>query len=190
MVPGLKTETLSEGLRHRDFLSSPVFWCLIASCGAFLFLCLPVLSLSFFLAGAAWEDYRTGYVSDGWSILLVLGGMAHGLRTDHLIESFLAVFVVLAIYGTIFFIARNSMGTGDIVLAASVSVWLEPLSAVVFVWIAAASASVAGIMMILAGRGSRQSSIPFCPFIAIGGVIAYALRPMYLPILTAWLYPA
>ena len=56
----------------------------------------------------------------------------------------------------------------------------------VFFWSPASAAALAGMVLLFFGRMSRREGIPFCPFIALGGVAAYGAEVFQLPFFPSW----
>lgn len=131
------------------------------------------------LALPALEDWRTGCISDGWSVLLAVTGLMTAFRRQGAVESFLSAALVLAIYMALYLISRKSMGTGDLVLSTGAAFWLSPFAALLFVWLSALSALLLLAIPLLAGRRSIHEEVRFGPFIAMGGVMAYGWQEIW-----------
>ena len=54
---------------------------LFLSCRFGGFLWSPFVSLTLLLLPPAWEDWKTGYVSDYWSVFLAAAGLGHNVFT-------------------------------------------------------------------------------------------------------------
>lgn len=65
-----------------------------------------------FLVLPALEDWRTGYISDGWSILLALSGLMTAFWRQELSASLFSAAFVFMIYGALCLIAKNPQGQG------------------------------------------------------------------------------
>ena len=131
------------------------------------------------LSGAALEDGRTGYISDGWSFLLASGGLSTSFHEGHLLWGAVAALLSFCIYGMLYFISRQSMGTGDILLASAASCWLTPLSCLLFIWFSALTASIflgAGLVL---EKWSLSEKVRFAPFMALGGILAYGWQEIW-----------
>ena len=86
----------------------------------------------------------------------------------------------------LFLLAKHAMGAGDIFLSGAAALWLAPVSVPLFLFLSASSAAIAGMVLLFLGRMSRREGIPFCPFIALGGVAAYGAEVFQLPFFPSW----
>ena len=144
--------------------------------------------LPFLLFFPALEDRRTGYISDGWSALLLLCG----LLTSY--EAGMINFAILsaALAGGVFFVLRlasgGGAGEGDIFLAAAIASWLSPVGTLGFLWAASASCALFSLPLLISGRRSLDDGIRFAPFLAAGGIAAFFFEETGLTLLAAsWL---
>ncbi len=104
------------------------------------------------------------------ALLMVLGGSS-GDGT----QLVLGALLMTAITGVLVLISRGSLGVGDLhfspLLGAAIG-WFAP-SLVVVAWIvASSSAAVIVIMLLSMGRITRQTRIPYGPFLAFGTTAA------------------
>jgi leader peptidase (prepilin peptidase)/N-methyltransferase len=74
----------------------------------------------------------------------------------------------------------EAMGLGDVKMLAMLGAFLGPAGVLAAVFFASILGSLAGLVLILARRGSLKSAIPFGVFLAIGGVAAYFFAPPLL----------
>ena len=167
-------------------------------CGV-LFLLLWAFGLWLGAPGLSWcygpllllpaiEDWRSGYISDGWSVLLFLCGVSLAWRGGFLVESLLAAGLTLLLYGLLYMISRKSLGEGDIFLATAAAAWLTPLGALLSLWLSAMSALLYVGALAALGKFSISMEIRFAPFIAMGGLVTYALeKTTGLAPLFAWI---
>lgn len=160
--------------RYSLYLSATLFLL------SFLFLWQEITGfMPFFLAalllGAGIEDWSTGYISDGWSLLILAEGILFSLFEGNGTASALSFLVTAFLYGILYKAAPHSMGTGDIGLALGVSVWLMPWEAPLFIWLSAVLALLylAIRFLILQKTGNE---VRFAPFIGMGGMILWTGR--------------
>lgn len=59
---------------------------------------------------------------------------------------------------------------GDVGLSAAVACWLTPGEVVLFLWVSSAAGALCLLPLYLM---KRQREIPFAPFLAAGGIMAY-----------------
>ena len=81
---------------------------------------------------------------------------------------------------------KQARGAGDIFLSGAAALGLAPVSVPLFLFLSASSAAIAGMVLLFLGRMSRREGIPFCPFIALGGVAAYGAEVFQLPFFPSW----
>lgn len=128
-----------------------------------LFPCPFVLLLTL----AALEDWRTGYLSDGWSLLLAVTGFMTAFRRQGAGDSLLSAALVFTIYVVLYLVSQKSMGTGDLVLSTGAAFWFSPLTALLFIWFSALSALLFLAIPLLLGRkkqGIRCDSVLLLPW--------------------------
>lgn len=131
---------------------------------------------------AALEDWDTGYISDGWSLLLAVTGLISAWARQDVAAGILSAALCFLVYFLLYMISRKSLGTGDILLSTAAAFWLAPVSCLFFIWLSAVTAALA------LGAAGIGREVRFGPFIALGGVAAYGLEKTgLLFVLTAWL---
>lgn len=165
---------------------SPLGLCCFFLAALAVFFRSPLVSLTLLLLLPAWEDWKTGYVSDYWSVFLAAAGLGHNVFYSRLTDGFISCAFVLGLYGLLFLLAKHAMGAGDIFLSGAAALWLVPVSVPLFLFLSAFSAAMAGMVLLFFGRMSRREGIPFCPFIALGGVVAYGAEVFQLPFFPSW----
>ena len=83
--------------------------------------------------------------------------------------------------------ARGGLGGGDVKFAVGLGVWLGWEDAVVAVWIAFLLGGIAALFLLVTRRRGRRDGIPFGPFLALGGYVAFvagsALWQLYMGLL-------
>jgi leader peptidase (prepilin peptidase)/N-methyltransferase len=92
-----------------------------------------------------------------------------------LVRASICGMALFVFYLTLAFIHPQGMGFGDVKLAGIVGGVLGYLSyqaAVVGAFSAFLIGGVAGVLVMLARRGSRKSAIPFGPFMIVGAALA------------------
>lgn len=126
------------------------------------------LLFSLLLCFPAWEDWNTRLISDAWSLaLLGLGPIWQPFDWRRLLFSY----AVLAAFWLILYACkRGGAGMGDVGLSAAVACWLTPGEVVLFLWFSSAAGALCLLPLYLM---KRQREIPFAPFLAAGGIMAY-----------------
>lgn len=129
-----------------------------------------------FLLFPALEDARTGYVSDGWSLVLSVCGALLMLSRGAFLLCLLTGVGMGALYGLLYLISRRSLGLADVFLAAGSSLWLLPMYGLLSLWLTSLAALLWCAFLLLRGRLGRRTEIRFVPFLAIGGALAYGVQ--------------
>lgn len=139
---------------------SPLGLCCFFLAALAVFFRSPFVSLTLLLLPPAWEDWKTGYVSDYWSVFLAVAGLGHNVFYSRLADGFISCAFVLGLYGLLFLLAKHAMGAGDIFLSGAAALWLAPVSVPLFLFLSASSAAIAGMVLLFLGRMSRREGIP------------------------------
>ena len=118
------------------------------------------------------EDSKTGYISDWKTMLLAAFGCLHwfffGQMTD-----LIASGLVFLFFGILFWMFRGAMGSGDVFLAAAISLWLTPPASVVFVWLSFFLGGFSGLLLILFHVKQFRGALSFAPFLCASGGFSY-----------------
>ena len=102
---------------------SPLGLCCFFLAALAVFFRSPLVSLTLLLLPPAWEDWKTGYVSDHWSVFLAAAGLGHNVFYSRLTDGFISCAFVLGLYGLLFLLAKHAMGVGDIFLSGAAALW-------------------------------------------------------------------
>lgn len=89
---------------------SPLGLCCFFLAALAVFFRSPLVSLTLLLLPPAWEDWKTGYVSDYWSVFLAAAGLGHNVFYSRLTDGFISCAFVLGLYGLLFLLAKHAMG--------------------------------------------------------------------------------
>ncbi len=145
--------------------------------------------LGLLCAMLAWIDIRDGIIPD-WINLAIAGlGFANAL----LIGGSPAALEALgegAVVGVVFWLLRRlyfslrkiqGLGLGDVKFLAAAGVWIGIAGLPVLLLIATVTALACAGLMQLAGRSlTKQTSMSFGPFLAVGLLFAYGLQQSWL----------
>lgn len=183
-----KLEEKKRAVTLGERFSSPFVLCGIFALAAAIFFWSPLAAFVFLAIFPAVEDGMTGYVSDHWSFLLALGGLWHDIFYGRLHEGALSAVFILGLFCVLYFCAPNAMGAGDIFFSGAAALWLVPMTAPLFLFLASFTAALAGCALLVFGKRKRKDGIPFCPFIALGGAAAYGAEDFWICFLTSWIY--
>jgi prepilin signal peptidase PulO-like enzyme (type II secretory pathway) len=106
------------------------------------------------------------------AIALLTQGLLHG---DRFVESLVAGLGAALFFLTALVVSRNSVGMGDAKLALLIGVVLGQ-DVVTALFVAGIAGALAGLAVIArSGLGARKRTIPFAPFLALGGVAGLLL---------------
>lgn len=114
--------------------------------------------------------------------LVVAGGFVTG-EWRRVIEAAAAgaaalVFFALLAWGSELLTGRSGMGWGDVKLAGVLGLylgWIAPRYIVICLLAAFLLGALVGIGLIIAGRGSRKTPLPFGVYLALGAVVALVI---------------
>jgi leader peptidase (prepilin peptidase) / N-methyltransferase len=125
----------------------------------------------------AWIDLRRGIIPDWLNLLIALLGLARALllegwaaALDAALEG-LTVGAVIYVLRSLYFQWRkhHGLGLGDVKLLAASAVWIGVVGIPMQLLIASVAALVAaGALHIMGQRMTRQTALPFGPFLALG----------------------
>ena len=155
-----------------------VLW-LISVVGILLLVGLHPRSLcgAAFSAVLIWLSYldiRDGMLYDCITIPFAVFGLVPALaEMIPLWEALIGGTLCGVLFYCLYIVAHGGLGGGDIKLAAALGVWLGWEAAVIAVWIAFMLGGIAAAFLLITGRKGRRDGIPFGPFLAVGGYIAF-----------------
>ena len=129
-----------------------------------------------FLLFPSLEDARTGYVSDGWPLVLSVSGVLLMISREAFLPCLLTGAGMGALYGLLYLISQRSLGLADVFLAAASSLWLLPMYGLLSLWLTSLAALLWCAFLFLRGRLGRRTEIRFVPFLSIGGALAYGVQ--------------
>ncbi len=130
---------------------------------------------SLLLLKISYIDYKTYIIPDKLLFPLIIVGAFHQLVQNtysSLLSIFFAVIFVSIIFLPIYFFT-DSMGGGDVKLSYCLAVWLAYPTISAAIIIAVLSGSVISIYLIVKGKCTHKTPIPFAPFLSLGGLIAF-----------------
>ena len=149
-----------------------------------------MITLCFFVLGAAclllaWIDFREGIIPDwlnlGIAALGAIRAMAIGgwsMLADSIVEAVL-VGAVVWLLRRLYFKLRNmqGLGLGDVKLLAASALWVGVSGIPLQLLIASVAALATAATLRVAGQEmTRQTALPFGPFLALGLLVALVLQ--------------
>jgi len=146
-------------------------------------ICLALLSLATGLL--AWIDLRRGIIPDWLNLTIALIGLAKALMLDGWAAALgagcegIVIGAIVLLLRRLYFMFRKfeGLGLGDVKLLAASAIWIGVAGVPAQLLVASLTALAAAGVMQLAGRTmTRQTSIPFGPYLALGLLATLALQ--------------
>jgi leader peptidase (prepilin peptidase)/N-methyltransferase len=138
-------------------------------------LCLALLCLASVMT--AWTDLRGGVIPDWLNLTILLLGLLWSFARDGWVAVFEAACAAVAVGATVWLLRRlyfairkiQGLGLGDVKFLAAAAAWLGIAGIPVMLLAATLTAlATAGVLRIAGQSMTRQTSLPFGPFLAIG----------------------
>jgi leader peptidase (prepilin peptidase) / N-methyltransferase len=145
----------------------------------------PIALLYLASALLAWIDLRRGIIPDWLNLTIASIGLARAVGLDGWSAAFGAGCEGLLVGAAVWLLRRlyvmlrkfQGLGLGDVKLLAASAIWVGVAGVPMQLLIASLTALVAAGVAQLAGRTmTRQTSLPFGPFLALGLLITLALQ--------------
>jgi Type II secretory pathway, prepilin signal peptidase PulO and related peptidases len=130
---------------------------------------------SAFLLGVAFMDYEQGLILNKvlWG-LAVTGLLANiFLRHFSLADIFVGSLLGGGVLLFLLVLTNGGMGGGDIKFGAALGIWLGWQNSLLMLLGAFMLGGLAGFLLLCFGRKHYGDSIPFGPFLAVGGWLSY-----------------
>jgi leader peptidase (prepilin peptidase) / N-methyltransferase len=144
----------------------------------FALLCLASACLS-------WIDLRRGIIPDWLNLVVALFGLARAAMLDGWAAAFsagvegLIIGAVVWLLRRLYFMLRQfqGLGLGDVKLLAASGIWIGITGVPVQLLIASLTAlAAAGVIHVAGHTMTRQTSLPFGPFLALSLIVTLALQ--------------
>jgi leader peptidase (prepilin peptidase)/N-methyltransferase len=141
---------------------------------------LPLASVAL-----AWIDLRRGIIPDWLNLAIALAGLARVATLDGPSAALVAACEAITVGAVVWMLRRlyfslrqyQGLGLGDVKLLAASAVWIGIAGAPMQLLVASLSAlAVAGILKLVGLTMTRQTSLPFGPFLALGLLTTIALQ--------------
>jgi leader peptidase (prepilin peptidase) / N-methyltransferase len=150
---------------------------------------ISVALLSLACLMLAWIDLRRGLIPDWLNLAIALVGLARIAALDGSAVALLALCEGITV-GTIVWILRElyfrlrksqGLGLGDVKLLAASGIWIGMAGVPVQLVVASVGAlSAAGVLKLAGSAITRQTALPFGPFLALGLLATLALEEWHL----------
>jgi leader peptidase (prepilin peptidase)/N-methyltransferase len=147
-----------------------------ASCLALLYLATALL---------AWIDLRRGIIPDWLNLAIAIVGLARAAVLDGWAAALSAgcegiiIGVIVWLLRQLYFMFRKfqGLGLGDVKLLAASGIWIGIAGVPLQLLVASLTALAAAGVMQLTGRSmTRQTAVPFGPFLALGLLVTLGLQ--------------
>jgi leader peptidase (prepilin peptidase) / N-methyltransferase len=133
----------------------------------------------------AWIDFRRGIIPDWLNLLIALAGLARALlldgwaaALDALLEGLIVGAIVLALRWLYFRLrGHHGLGLGDVKLLGASAAWVGVAGIPMQLLVGSITALIAAVALHVAGRTmTRQTALPFGPFLAVGLLVTLVLQ--------------
>jgi leader peptidase (prepilin peptidase)/N-methyltransferase len=133
----------------------------------------------------AWSDLRRGVIPDWLNLMIAVVGLARAVMVDGCAAALgagcegIVVGVIVWLLRQLYFMLRKfqGFGLGDVKLLAASGIWIGIAGVPLQLLVASLTALAAAGVMQLAGRSmTRQTAMPFGPFLALGLLVTLALQ--------------
>jgi leader peptidase (prepilin peptidase)/N-methyltransferase len=133
----------------------------------------------------AWSDLRRGVIPDWLNLMIAVVGLARAVMLDGWAAALgagcegIVVGVIVWLLRQLYFMLRKfqGFGLGDVKLLAASGIWIGIAGVPLQLLVASLTALAAAGVMQLAGRSmTRQTAMPFGPFLALGLLVTLALQ--------------
>jgi leader peptidase (prepilin peptidase) / N-methyltransferase len=133
----------------------------------------------------AWIDFRRGIIPDWLNLFVALAGLAQAWLLDGwgatlaaAREGLIIGAIVFALRGLYFRLrGHHGLGLGDVKLLAASAVWVGAAGIPMQLLVGSITALIVAVALHIAGRTmTRQTALPFGPFLALGLLVTLALQ--------------
>jgi leader peptidase (prepilin peptidase) / N-methyltransferase len=133
----------------------------------------------------AWIDFRRGIIPDWLNLFIALLGLLRAILLDGWgaalaagLEGFIVGAIVWLLRRLYFLLRKHhGLGLGDVKLLAASAIWIGVMGVPFQLLVASLAALVAAAAAHLGGQKmTRETSLPFGPFLALGLLAALALQ--------------
>ena len=147
---------------------------------------VTAMVFSAFMVAITFIDLDHQIILDGMLVLLAASGMVLQLVTDGI--GFWSMWLGALVGGGLLLllaiVSRGGMGGGDVKFAAALGFWLGWPGILLGLFIGFVSGGFISLLLLVTGLLGRKDFIPFGPFIALGGWIAF----LYGKKILAWYF--
>lgn len=147
------------------------------------------------LLAASVIDIETRLLPDSITMPLLWSGLVFNLNgtfaslRDCVIGAMAGYVILWAVYHAFRLLTgREGMGYGDFKLLALLGAWLGWQALPAIVLVASLAAAIAGMTLVACGRASRDTPLPFGPYLAAAGLLLLYVGDVVTPILTGYMF--
>jgi len=140
--------------------------------------------LTFASVTLAWIDLRRGLIPDWLNLAIALTGLARVALLDGFVAALIAACEGILVGAVVWMLRRlyfgwrgyHGLGLGDVKLLAASAIWIGIGGVPMQLLVASLTALAAAGMLRLSGHDmTRQTALPFGPFLVVGLLTALAL---------------
>lgn len=133
----------------------------------------------------AWIDFRRGIIPDWLNLLIALAGLTRAwllngwaAALDALLEGLIVGAIVLGLRWLYFRLrGHHGLGLGDVKLLGASAAWVGVAGIPMQLLVGSITALIAAVALHAAGRTmTRQTALPFGPFLAVGLLVTLVLQ--------------
>lgn len=135
-------------------------------------------------------DLKWKLLLDELNLFLAIVGVVYGYVSLGWQQSFLGAFLFGGLMEGIYLCAQGGMGLGDVKLSAALGFWLGGYGSWYCLVLALFLGAVTGIFGLLTGNYSRQTTLPFGPFLSISALLLIlpdiSIETLLLQFIESW----
>lgn len=122
------------------------------------------------LVAIAVIDMKHKTINPQLLVLMFAGGLITTFTCSrtNLWEGILAMLLVFAALGAVYFLARKSIGWGDVKLCACIALYLGIEGAFSMLAVSMVLCGLTGVVLLVINKSGKNIAIPYAPFAALG----------------------
>lgn len=130
-----------------------------------------ILALLLFILSIG--DLRYGLLFDWLNVLLLVVGVVYILATGKSLSILCGAIVGAGFLLFVRVLTHGGLGLGDVKFMGALGVWLGAKGTLVALFLAFFSGGIVALLLLALRRATKRQAIPFGPFLALGGGLAF-----------------